>query len=34
MFAGKEVLDAVKVCTDWQPEIVSAHKRLAHEAPN
>lgn len=33
MFTGKEVLDAVKLYTDWQPEIMSAYKRLAHEAP-
>jgi tripartite-type tricarboxylate transporter receptor subunit TctC len=33
MFNGKEVVEAVKVYTDWQPEIMSAYKRLAHEAP-
>jgi tripartite-type tricarboxylate transporter receptor subunit TctC len=33
MFTGKEVLDDVKLYTDWQPEIMSVYKRLAHEAP-
>ena len=33
MFTGKEVLDDVKVYTDWRPEIMSMYKRLAHEAP-
>ena len=33
MFSGKEVLDDVKVYTDWRPEIMSMYKRLAHEAP-
>ena len=33
IFAGKEVLDDVKVYTDWRPEIISMYKRLAHEAP-
>ena len=33
MFTGKEVLDDVKLYTDWQPEIMSMYKRLAHEAP-
>jgi hypothetical protein len=30
---GKEVLDDVKLYTDWRPEIMSIYKRLAHEAP-
>jgi hypothetical protein len=30
---GKEVLDDVKLYTDWQPEVMSMYKRLAHEAP-
>ena len=33
MFSGKEVLEDVKVYTDWRPEIMSMYKRLAHEAP-
>jgi len=33
MFTGKEVLEDVKVYTDWQPEIMSMYKRLAREAP-
>jgi len=33
MFTGKEVVEAVKIYTDWQPEIIRAYKRLAHEAP-
>lgn len=33
MFSGKEVLEDVKLYTDWQPEITSMYKRLAHEAP-
>ena len=33
MFTGKEVLEDVKVYTDWRPEIISMYKRLAHEAP-
>jgi tripartite-type tricarboxylate transporter receptor subunit TctC len=33
MFTGKEVLDDVKLYTDWHPEIMSVYKRLAHEAP-
>jgi len=34
MFSGKEVLEDVKLYTDWRPEIMSMYKRLAHEAPN
>ena len=30
---GKEVLDDVKLYTDWRPEIMTMYKRLAHEAP-
>jgi len=33
MFNGKEVLEDVKVYTDWRPDIMSMYKRLAHEAP-
>jgi tripartite-type tricarboxylate transporter receptor subunit TctC len=33
MFTGKEVLEDVKVYTDWRPEIMTMYKRLAHEAP-
>jgi hypothetical protein len=33
MFNGREVLEDVKVYTDWRPEIMSMYKRLAHEAP-
>jgi len=33
MFTGREVFEDVKVLTDWQPEIMSMYKRLAHEAP-
>jgi len=33
MFAGKEVLEDVKLYTDWRPEILTMYKRLAHEAP-
>jgi tripartite-type tricarboxylate transporter receptor subunit TctC len=33
MYSGKEVLENVKVYTDWRPEIMSMYKRLAHEAP-
>jgi ABC-type amino acid transport substrate-binding protein len=33
MFSGKEVLEDVKLYTDWRPEIISMYKRLAHEAP-
>jgi hypothetical protein len=33
MFSGREVLEDVKVYTDWRPEIMSMYKRLAHEAP-
>jgi hypothetical protein len=33
MFNGKEVLEDVKLYTDWRPEIMSMYKRLAHEAP-
>lgn len=33
MFNGKQVLEDVKLYTDWQPEIMSMYKRLAHEAP-
>ena len=30
---GKEVLEDVKIYTDWRPEIMAMYKRLAHEAP-
>lgn len=30
---GKEVLEDVKLYTDWRPEIMNIYKRLAHEAP-
>jgi tripartite-type tricarboxylate transporter receptor subunit TctC len=30
---GREVLEDVKLYTDWRPEIMSVYKRLAHEAP-
>lgn len=33
MFTGTEVLEDVKVYTDWRPEIMSMYKRPAHEAP-
>ncbi len=33
MHSGKEVLENVRIYTDWQPEILSMYKRLAHEAP-
>jgi tripartite-type tricarboxylate transporter receptor subunit TctC len=33
MNSGKEVLEDVKLYTDWRPEIMSMFKRLAHEAP-
>jgi tripartite-type tricarboxylate transporter receptor subunit TctC len=33
MFSGQEVLEDVKLYTDWRPEIMSMYKRLAHEAP-
>jgi hypothetical protein len=33
MFSGKEILENVKIYTDWRPEILSMYKRLAHEAP-
>lgn len=33
MFTGKEILEDVKVYTDWRPEILSMFKRLAYEAP-
>jgi tripartite-type tricarboxylate transporter receptor subunit TctC len=33
MFSGKQVLEDVKVYTDWRPEIMTMYKRLAHEAP-
>jgi tripartite-type tricarboxylate transporter receptor subunit TctC len=33
MFTGSEVLEDVKVYTDWRPEIITMYKRLAHEAP-
>jgi hypothetical protein len=33
IFTGKEVIEDVKVYTDWRPEIMSMYKRLAHEAP-
>jgi hypothetical protein len=33
MFSGKEILENVKVYTDWRPEVLSMYKRLAHEAP-
>jgi len=33
MFTGKEGFEDVKLYTDWQPEIMSMYKRLAHEAP-
>ena len=33
MNTGKEVLEDVKVYTDWRPGIMSMYKRLAHEAP-
>lgn len=33
MFNGKEVVEDVKLYTDWRPEIMSMYKRLAHEAP-
>lgn len=33
MFSGKEVSEDVKQYTDWQPEVLSMYKRLAHEAP-
>ena len=33
MFTGKEVLEDVKMYTDWQPEIMSMYERLAHDAP-
>lgn len=29
MFTGKEVLDDVKVYTDWRPELIGMYKRLA-----
>jgi hypothetical protein len=33
MNTGKEVLEDVKLYTDWRPEIMTMYKRLAHEAP-
>ena len=30
---GKEVLEDVKLYTDWRPEIMTIYKRLAREAP-
>ena len=33
MFSGKQVLEDVKLYTDWRPEIMTMYKRLAHEAP-
>jgi tripartite-type tricarboxylate transporter receptor subunit TctC len=33
MYSGREVLESVKIYTDWRPEIMSMYKRLAHEAP-
>jgi tripartite-type tricarboxylate transporter receptor subunit TctC len=33
MYSGKEVLESVRIYTDWRPEIISMYKRLAHEAP-
>jgi tripartite-type tricarboxylate transporter receptor subunit TctC len=33
MNSGKEVLEDVKIYTDWRPEIMTMYKRLAHEAP-
>jgi tripartite-type tricarboxylate transporter receptor subunit TctC len=33
MYTGKEVLESVKIYTDWRPEIMSMYKRLAHEPP-
>jgi tripartite-type tricarboxylate transporter receptor subunit TctC len=33
MFNGKEILEHVKIYTDWPPELMSMYKRLAHEAP-
>lgn len=33
MFSGREVLQDVKMYTDWRPEIMSMYKRLSHEAP-
>jgi hypothetical protein len=33
MNSGKEILEDVKLYTDWRPEIMSVYKRLAHEAP-
>jgi len=33
MFTGKEVFADVKQYTDWQPEVLSMYRRLAHEAP-
>jgi tripartite-type tricarboxylate transporter receptor subunit TctC len=33
MFSGKEILENVKIYTDWRPEVLSMYKRLAHEPP-
>ena len=33
MFSGKEVLEDVKLYTDWRPDIMSMYKRLVHEPP-
>lgn len=33
MNKGREVLEDVKLYTDWRPEIMTMYKRLAHEAP-
>ena len=33
MYTGREVIENVKIYTDWRPEIISMYKRLAHEPP-
>jgi tripartite-type tricarboxylate transporter receptor subunit TctC len=33
MYTGKEVIESVRIYTDWRPEIISMYKRLAHEPP-
>jgi hypothetical protein len=33
MYTGKEVVESVRIYTDWRPEIISMYKQLAHEPP-
>ncbi len=33
IFSASEVEEAVRIYTDWKPDVLKAYKRLGYEAP-